>query len=344
MPPFQPKHSDLELLEIVRAVSVVADPDSPATVSQTTWDESRAKAGHPDAPLARTISADRFGVPWPRVLRIAHGNLDDALRALGNAAADKGRKGVTLPRIATALRQVATRLDKPGINRREYKDGRESIILTSRGPARTAARRSLPELTQVETVLKQNEMSWEAGLVFAGLEVPILGSIPGLSADASVRLFAVTKEKVPRTRTQLRRWANHHGIACARMQQPAFEAAVAALQDERAAAGLAALPAAPKDEDLAEPVPVVAPDAPAKRAKEWDDKEAVIRGMAKAVRLLRGKQLTQRSLKETARKHPGRGIPGYSQVDSCRQKYYPGETWRQWVTEATTLAKSGATL
>jgi hypothetical protein len=87
--PPAPRHTPLELLAIVREVAAVAAPVQPMKTTQAAWDSSRADAGHPDAPRARSI-CDRLGVPWPRLLAIAHGNLDDALRALGNLAADKG--------------------------------------------------------------------------------------------------------------------------------------------------------------------------------------------------------------------------------------------------------------
>lgn len=153
MPPFQAKHSPGQLINIVRAVSLSVSEDDPERVTQSAWDDGRADAGHPDAPTARAI-VQRLGVSWGRLLRIAHGNPDVALRALGNAAADKGRKGLTLPRIAVALRQAALRLDKPGINRTDYKRARELIIAAARRAGRTASvQRALPELTQIETVL-----------------------------------------------------------------------------------------------------------------------------------------------------------------------------------------------
>lgn len=343
MPPFQPKHTDLEALEIVRAVSLVADPDSPTTVSQTAWDESRSKAGHSDAPAARSF-CDRWGVSWPRVLRIAHGSLDDALRALGNAAADKGRKGVTLPRIATALSQVAAKLERPGINRTEYRRGRDLIIQASRGPARQAALRALPELTQIETVLKQNEMSWEDGQTLAGLVIPPHSHGAGVAISDAVGQFVRAQGKLPRTRYQVRSWCKAHRVSLARATQEDFDAAVEAIRAERAANGEPPLVVAARSEDLAPSAGASVADGPPPRAEEWTEKEPVIRGMAVAVRLLRGKQLTQRRLKDMARDHRGLGIPTSSSVNRCREKYYPGETWREWVTEATTLAKSDATL
>lgn len=108
-----PRHTPLELLALVREVAALAAQAGPEKATQAAWDSSRADAGHSDAPRARSI-CDRLGVSWPRLLRITHGNPDNALRALGNLAADKGRKGHTLPRVAVALRQAALRLGKPG--------------------------------------------------------------------------------------------------------------------------------------------------------------------------------------------------------------------------------------
>jgi hypothetical protein len=64
------------------------------------------EVGHPDAPRADSI-AQRLGVSWAQLLRIADGPPSDALRALGNAGCHKGRKGRALTWHTTAATDAA---------------------------------------------------------------------------------------------------------------------------------------------------------------------------------------------------------------------------------------------
>lgn len=334
---FEAQHSPRQLLDIVRAVSVAASPKSPAQATQRAWDATRANAGHPDVPQARAI-VQRLGVPWERLLRIAHSDPDDALRALGNASADKGRKGHTLPRIATAMRQAAVRLDKPAITRTDYRRGRDQILAGARDrAARAIAERALPELTQIETVLGQHDMSWDDALIHAGLQLPepSAGS-RGLDVGVALRVFAEQSGKLPRSANQLVAWANAQKVSIRRPPRARFEQAVTELQAGRAAAGQPELPVAGRGEHRDAPgVPV---GSPAARKRQWSKAEIII-GLARAIHLLgRGGQLTQRTLKDLAADHSGHGIPSWSSVDRCRRRHHPDETWVQWRHEAEQLA------
>ena len=148
VPPFQPRHSPLELLEIVRVVSLHVDADAPHTVNGRRWDDGRAGAGHHDAPRAFSI-AKRLEVSWPDVLLVAHLEPELAWRRLNNLRADKGRKGITLDRVLLALRQAAVRLNKPGIDRTDYERARREMTAASRrarrGAPSTARSRNAPK-------------------------------------------------------------------------------------------------------------------------------------------------------------------------------------------------------
>lgn len=309
-------------------------------MTQSAWDEGRAGAGHPDAPTARAI-VQRLGVAWSRLLQIAHGGPDDALRALGNAAADKGRKGHTLPRAATALRQAALRLDKPGVTRGDYRKARGQIIAAARRAGRSASvTRALPDLTQMETVLGQNNMSWEDGLVFAGLQLPERVENQGLDERAAARAFVEDLGKLPRSAKQLKGWAHSRKLSIRHPRRALLDDAVAEIQRERAAARQPDLEVADRGEHQVAPAGPAAANGRPARAAEWNKPE-IIAGLARAIRILgAGKQLTQRALKEVAEANPGRGIPSWSSVDRRRRTHHPEETWQEWVAEAAALART----
>lgn len=209
---------------------------------------------------------------------------------------------------------------------------------------RATAERALPELTQIETVLGQNEMTWDDGLVFAGLEKPRRKFIEGLDELEATKAFVEDLDKLPQHTKQLIEWGAARGIAVARARRERFDAAVKTITAERAAAGDPPLRVAARRDHLTSSSGL-SPGAelPTGRSPSWT-KPQVIVGMARAVRLLNGKQLTQRTLKEIAEAKPSTGIPSWSSVDRCRRRYYPDETWRDWVTEATAMAKTPGAL
>jgi len=322
---FQAQHSPTQLLDIIRVVSRTADPDQPEKVTQRAWDDARTDAGHPDAPRAHSIT-QRLQVPWSRLLVIANGNPDDALRALRQTASDKGRKDLALHAVATAMRQAATRLSAGTLNRGDYQRARQQILAgTRKPPARRVAERAMPTLTSIETVLAQNQMSWDDGLNMAGLQPPpAAGSVAGLDEEAATRAFVADIGKLPANGTQIRKWAASRGVSLqhhlvsARLKDAAN--LIQAETDEP-------IQVAGRGEHHTASTDGAGADAPARRVREWA-KPQVIAGMAKAITLLGpGQQLTQRSIKEVARDHPGQGIPSWSVVHRCRTRHHREETW-----------------
>jgi hypothetical protein len=342
---FAPARSPLELLDLVRTVAQAADPQAPQTVTQAAWNAARAGAGVPDAPLAHGI-VKRLGVSWAQLLRVAHAPAQDRLRQLGQLASDRSRKGHTLPRIAIAVRRAAAVLDEPGINRTDYRRARQLILsATARTPERAVAERAQPSVEQIETVLGQQAMSWEDLMIFSGLEPINETSRAGLSCLRAVELFAADRGGVPRHREALQAWGRATGQSVQKHQRPALDAAIDALQSKRRAAGLPELPVVLGDGPSATASATPSADtAPAvrvpRRRVDWD-KPAILLGLAHAVSLLNGRQLTQRTLKELAAAHPG-VIPSWSPVDRCRRRDHPGESWHDWVATATDMARNGA--
>jgi hypothetical protein len=309
---FQARESPLELLTAVRDVARHALPHAPAAVTQRVWDATRPDAGHPGAPRAHSI-AQRLGLPWQQVLEIALGPRNDAWRSLTHAQSDKGRKGLTLDAVIAAIRQAALRLGKTGIDRSDYRAAREQIIAASqraRGGRGRRAARAIPELTQVEEVLSQHRLEWADALQHAGLRTPERHRERGLSPIEAVRAFADDLAALPRDRAQLCKWAARSRLAITRPTTEQARLAVAAVEQERAAAGFAPLPIASPDAHVHVTPPQYAVDTRARtRRKDWD-RESLLAGMARAVTLLDpGKQLDQRTLKRLAKDTRNSGSP-----------------------------------
>jgi hypothetical protein len=340
VPPFRARHTPLELLDIVRAVSLCAAPDAPTTVSGRAWDEHRAAAGHPDTPRAFSI-ARRLELAWSDVLRAAHEPEANRWRTLAHLQADKGRKGLTLDGVFVALRQAAQRLGQPSVNRSDYIRARELMLAASRRTRHAAvAERAMPELTQIEELLRRNQLSWEQGLLRAGLGHATRVDQRGLQLEDAVRAFIDEHAKLPRNFDQLRACAASHGIAIQQTRTPgaATQAAIHAVVEQRRQAGLPELERAERTQRF-EPAEAVTTIGPPARRPRWN-RESIIDGMAAAVQVLGpGQQLDQRSLKRLAAERRDLPIPSYSVVNR-HLRHHPGETWEQWRREAEELARS----
>lgn len=346
VPPFASRHKPLELLEIVRQVSTLANPVAPTDVSGREWDAHRAAAGFPDAPLAFSISK-RFGISWAGVLTAAHVSEENRWRRLTHLQADKGRKGLDLPAVSVALRQAARRLEKPGIDRSDYGEARELILRASRGTRQAAiAARALPELTQIEEILRRHRITWEQGLLNAGLDKPARSDNSGLSLEDGINAFVEDTGCLPLHYHQLYRWAISRRISLSfprKSPGAATQQAIDQVIAARARAGLAPLSRAPRDLPLDR-----VPDAvdtrhlgPRARRQRWD-RESLINGLALAVELLGpGRQLDQRSLKRVAVEHGHLPIPSYSVVNRHLRRNHPDESWEQWRQEAEARARRG---
>jgi hypothetical protein len=315
VPPYQARHSPLELLAIVRVVSLHVDPDTPHTVSGRRWDDGRAGAGHPQAPLAFSI-AKRLAVAWPDLLRVAHLPPELAWRRLAHLQSDKGRKGVTLDGVLLALRQAALRVDKPGVDRTDYRRARGEMLAASERTrhGRTAAR-AVPELTQIEEILGRNGLTWEQGLQRAGLSSAHDKNQRAASYGELARGFIDQFDQLPRNYSQLRRWAAARQISFPLAGKGSAQLAASAISEivqQRDVAGNPALPIAPSELSFANTSGQFGLPA---RIRTWD-REKLISGMALAVGLLGpATRLDQRSLKRIAAERRDLPIPSYSTVN-----------------------------
>lgn len=333
---FRPRHDDLTLLRIVRAVSVDACPAEPTACRQDQFDAARAAAGHPDAPRGRNIAA-RLDMSWPRLLHVAHGPETRWSRELGHAGSDRGRKGISLQQVLVALRQVAAHLGVDTLGQAQYEQARNEIVAVSRRAFKHGgnAAATLPHLEQVKWVLKQEKLSWDDALGRVGLKSPDRPSVAGLDPDAAVDAFIAHTGMLPRNRQQLRRWAS--AARCSfqdDMSAAAVKAVIAARRAARETAGEPPLAEAPRDlsfDDAADPA------LPRARRLDWNPASIIV-GMAKAVPLLEpGERLDQRSLKRISKDHPEAGVPSWSTVDRYRSNTV-GASFEDWRRQALELA------
>jgi hypothetical protein len=341
VPKFTPAHNDLELLAIVRQVADRAAPDDPLGVSGPVWDKHRDVAGRGDTPRASSV-ARRFGLSWSDVLRVAYADRSDALRQLNTLRADKGRKNIKLTGVVLALRQAAVRLDQQELDRSDYTRARKQILAPS---ARTRhahiAEKAIPSLTQVEEVLRQNDMSWEDVVRRAGLRVPTTSKgTHGLLIREAVAAFVEDTGKLPRGSGQVRDWASARSVPLRRSHGEQLagptEHAIAEIVAARKAAGEPELPVADVHEQFTGTRPVT-DKRPQK--KDWN-RESLITGMALATRELPpGAVLSQRELKRIAAHRRDLPIPSYSVINRHLRRSHPGETWEEWRDEAARLAR-----
>jgi hypothetical protein len=240
-----------------------------------------------------------------------------------------------------ALRQAAVRLGTKTLSRSDYQRAREEIVALTQDPAaRRKVERAMPTLTSIETVLAQNAMDWEDGVTMVGLNAHEARSVAGMSIDAAVRAFLAEIGKLPRSANQLRNWTRERSVSLAQASAAEFKSALANIQQHTDGTVPVAKPRDHRRSEAQAPAAVAGPPA---RSAEWR-KPQVIAGLAKAIRILGpGAQLTQRSLKEIARSHPGQGIPSWSPVHRCLTKQHPGETWDEWRRQAEQLAGGPAT-
>jgi hypothetical protein len=350
---FQPQQSPRELMGIVAVVARAARPDKPEAVSMRAWDDARADAGYPNAPRAHAIT-QRLEVSWRELVRIALDRPDDAWRQLTHAAADKGRRGVSLERILVALRQVAVALDQDTLTRADYVRGRAEILAPAQRAKHPDAEEALPPLEFIDNLLRRKGFDWDELLRRAGLAPSTREAVAGLDPEAAVRLMASDLGGVPRGPRDLARWAKLRGVALQgggekrkHISAADVRKAIKAVQRERREAGEKPVPMA-EDEQIAAAAalpPITDPSVPRARvvAPRWD-RERLLDGMAEAVRRLNGHQLDQRSLKAEAKRAREAGdasIPSYSTVYN-HLKDHDGESFADWIAEAERRAREAA--
>lgn len=125
---------DFLLLELVREVALLADRAHPEAVTQRAWDEARAKLGSsssslsPELPSSARSIARSLKRPWREVLKLAHVDLRDRGRQLGQFDAEDAASWLTSDHVAYVLKLVARRLGRRTLTAAQYEAEREAMI------------------------------------------------------------------------------------------------------------------------------------------------------------------------------------------------------------------------
>lgn len=324
---FTPTHSRDRLLQVVHEVSVHADPAAPADVSQRRFNAARAVAGHPDCPQAHAI-AERLGVSWPLLLRTVH-TTDNRSRLVSVLASDRGRKGITLDHVLTAIRLVARYLRVSALSLSEYDRGREELVAGDKRAWAHGGQAELmfPTRNQIDEVLHQNELTWTEALARAGLERA--GSAHrGMSVADAVALFAADTGHVPFSNVQMRSWAKQTGHVVVNHLWADVEPAIAEFQRQREVP----LPTWPRGKSFEGVTTTVPPRR--RKPKHHRSPEEIVRGLTIAFDFLKpGEALGERTLKRISKQYIDEDIPSWGAVVTAIEKC-PGASWDKWLDEA----------
>lgn len=207
MPPFVASHTPLELLEIVRVVSLHA-----------------GSAGVDERQRPRLGRAPRADRPPGR----AAGVLDRpaARHPLAGSAARRPRAG---------RQPLAAAGQLPGRQGTQGRDAGRGVRGVASGSPSAIAERALPELTQIEELLRRHRLSWEQGVREAGLAALPRVEHRGLLLEDAVRAFIDDTGKLPRHFEQMRKWSAANGIAIQWTRAPgkSAQAAIATVVAQR---------------------------------------------------------------------------------------------------------------
>ena len=157
----------LALLEGVREVSALANPEEPTATAQRAFDRERERsADHARLPPARRIT-ERLRLPWRDVLAVAHEPEARQAQLLGTKTrARPAQDWLTAEHVVTTLQLVAASLGADSLTTGEYRGERARLLARDRARWRYGRCLLLPDDEQVISVAG----SWDAALRLAGLK------------------------------------------------------------------------------------------------------------------------------------------------------------------------------
>lgn len=212
---FDVKHSDQELLAIVRAVTESVDPVSPEKITQASYDAARARAEVADTPRAYRI-AKRLKCSWKEVLRLAH-TAKNSDQIMGARSPDRVRKVLTKAEITHYLQRIAKDLDTAVIGVRDYDSRREELIQADN--RRYTHRAGLEELMPSSQTIIKTAGTWEQALTWAGLKAREPARDPAYPAEQALDDFIADHGFAP-TRKMLLEYQKRRGVATTVFPKP----------------------------------------------------------------------------------------------------------------------------
>ncbi len=310
----------LMLLRVVRVVAALADTDEPAAATQRAFDAAAARCEeHAGLPPARRI-AERLGLPWRDVLKVAHAPEAEQSKLLGLRTRRSVADWLTADHAAAMLALVATRLATRSPSQREYRSERERIIGRAASRGRSRAGLAVPTDAQILAVCG----SWDTALRQAGLVATAVRSCsPGRAAPSLVDLLArfhSTHGFQPSAR-ELRSFARGNALPYPSERSQRFAAAVAEWRRERVEAGLPEPRVVSKPGGRGRRGPDYSADVVARRENEhrrtrWTEATCAAAVARYLSQLASGERSTERGYEQWAAEEPAGTVPAVSTIVS----------------------------
>lgn len=319
---FDVKHSDQELLAVVRAVTRHISPDDPETVSQAAYDSGRAAAGYAGTPRAYRI-AKRLSSTWEQVLHLAHiaGNPD---HIVGARARTRVRNVLTKAEITHYLQTAAAAVGTTELGTRDYENHRDTVVEADN--RRYRHRQGLEELMPTAQMIVSFAGTWENALAWAGLQAKVGAKDPFYPAENALDDFIADHGFAP-TLKMLLAYQRKRGLVTTRIPN-----GYRAWRDNELAHGLASRHAkvtaithvaqAPDGWDRVTASP--APDGYLKLKPDRYTLDDCERDIETALDLVKGRRLTQDLYQRLAKTHD---LAAMSSIQKIGKPH--GLTWGQ---------------
>lgn len=319
---FDVKHSDQELLAVVRTVTRHVSPDDPETVTQAAYDSARTPAGYADTPRAYRI-AKRLSSTWEQVLHLAHaaGNPD---HIVGARARTRVRNVLTKAEITHYLQKAAAAIGTKELGTRDYENHRDKVVAADN--RRYRHRQGLEDLMPTAQMIVAFAGSWENALAWAGLQAKVGAKDPFYPAENALDDFIADYGFAP-TQKMLLAYQRKRGLVTSQMPK-----GYRAWRDNELTRGIASrhgkvavithVAQAPDGWDRTTPSP--APDGYLKLKLDRYTLDDCERDIETALDLAKGRRLTQDLYQRLAKTH---GLAAMSTVQAVGN--HRGLTWAQ---------------
>jgi len=218
----QPRHdgkfdstlTDLERYDVIAAVALHGQPDTPEKIPMRRWDDARAGAGFPDAPTARAMTMHFVGRGWAQILSDALSNHRNLTQVEAKRTASEERSDLDFRHVRFAIRSAALARSQETINEHEYAETREKMVAADK--RRTSGglmERLMPTVGQIRFLLGDGPNAWVKAVEdVAGLRPPVQKTQPKGMSFVEAYLLYVEVAAAKCGRHELIRFARESGF------------------------------------------------------------------------------------------------------------------------------------
>jgi hypothetical protein len=218
----QPRHdgkfdstlTDLERYDVVAAVALHGQPNSPEMITMRRWDAARAGAGFPDAPTARAMTMHFAGRGWAQILSDALSNHRNLTQVEAKRTGSEDRSDLDFRHVRFAIRAAALARTQETITEGEYAETREKMIAAdARREVGGLMERLMPTVGQIRHLLGNGPEAWMKAVEdVAGLRPPARKGPPkGMPLLVAYELY-VDVAQAKCSRHELTRFARESGF------------------------------------------------------------------------------------------------------------------------------------